>query len=214
MDPRLGDKYVPLPKKLPPKDERSSSSESSSDKDKRRRPKAILVQGPHPEDRDAFPVIESPGKPSPRRRDSGVFSVEGSPRRQYYYNAAGQRTYAPSSETSVQDLSDKFQALLMKEQLDRIDAEKAATRAKEEAIDAKAELERYKRQSWLDERERKVQDRERQHREEQKRIGDASRREVVVVQNKPPVRFADPATDALERAKDDYKRRSGRDGKY
>lgn len=144
-----------------------------------------------------------------------MFSVEGSPRRrQYYYNAAGQRTYAPSSETSVQDLSDKFQTLLMKEQLDRIEAEKAATRAKEEAIDAKAELERHKRQSWLDERERKVQDRERQHREEQKRISDAPRREVVVVQNKPPLRLVDPATDALDRAKDDYKRRSGRGGKY
>ena len=217
MDPRIGNKYVPLPKKLPLKDERSSSSESNSDKDKRRRRKAILVQGPHPEDRDAYPVVESPGSPSPRRRDSGVFSVEGSPRRrQYYYNAAGQRTYAPSSDHSVQDLSDKFQTLLMKEQLDRIEAEKAAVRAKEEANDAKAELERHKRQSWLDERERNLKDRERdrQHRGEQKRIGDAPRREVVVVQNKPPVRFADPATDALERAKDDYKRRSGRGGKY
>lgn len=85
MDPRVGDTYIPLPKPLPPKDERSSSSGSGSDKDKRRRRKVKIVQGPHPEDRDAYPVVESPGSPSPHPRDSGVFSVEGSPRRRIYY---------------------------------------------------------------------------------------------------------------------------------
>lgn len=102
----------------------------------------------------------------------------------------------------------------MKEQMDRIEAEKAALRAKEEVADVKAELERVKRQSWLDDRERKVSDREKDHRDGQKRIGDAPKREVVVVQSeRPPSRYADPAFNALDRAKDDYKRRS-RGGKY
>ena len=127
MDPRTGNKCVPLPKDLPLKDEGSSSSESNSDGDKRRRRKTIFVRGQHPEDRDAYPVVESPGNLSPSRRDSGVYSIEGSPRRRhYYYNAAGQRTYAPTGEVSTRDL-------LYRVQTPVIEAEKAGTQLREEA---------------------------------------------------------------------------------
>ena len=209
MDSRLGDSYVPLPKKLPAKDERSSSSEGDSARNIRRR-KPKIIHGPHPEDERAYPVIESPGSTaSPRRRDSGVFSIEGSPRARQYVDEHGR----PTSYSGVHDSSDRLHEALMKERLDRIEAEKAAVRAKDEAMDAKAELERYKRSSWLDDRERKVSDRERQLGDEQRRIGEAparpAPREVVVSQPRPPVRFVDDADDAMKRARDDYKRRSG-----
>ena len=209
MDPRIGEKYVPLPKKIPPKeDSRSSSSEGDKQPGRRRKPK--IIHGPHPEDDRAYPVVESPGSnPSPRRRDSGVFSIEGSPRARQYVDEFGRPTFPPSH---VHDTSDRLQEALMKERLERIEAEKAALRAKEEATEAKAELERYKRQSWIDERERKVSDREKHFQDDQRRIADAPPRpprEVVISQPKPPVRFVDDATDALNRARDDYKRRSG-----
>jgi len=212
MDPRVGDKYVPLPKKLPPKSERSSSSEDSKEGKGKRR-KAMVIQAPHLQDPEAYPIIESPSSPSPRRRDSGVFSIEGSPRR-YYYDSRGQLTYPPQNPTpsnqNIQELSDRFNDILSKKEHDRIEAQQDAIRARQEANDAKAELERVKRQSWLDDRERNVSDRERQHREEQKRISDAPKRDVVVVQPSPPARYDDTPTDALKRAKDDYKRKSGR----
>ena len=140
---------------------------------------------------------------------AGVFSIEGSPRARQYVDEHGR----PTSYGGVHDSSDRLHEALMKERLDRIEAEKAAVRAKDEAMDAKAELERYKRSSWLDDRERKVSDRERQLGDEQRRIGEAparpAPREVVVSQPRPPVRFVDDADDAMKRARDDYKRRSG-----
>jgi hypothetical protein len=211
MDPRIGDSYVPLPKKLPLKDDRSSSSEGDKDKKgKRRKPK--IIHGPHPEDERAFPVIESPGSnQSPRRRDSGVGSIESSPHARQYFDEFGRPTFGPSYSHGAIDASDRLHAELMKERLDRIEAEKAAARAKEETMELKAELERMKRSSWLDDRERKVTEREKQFEEQNRRITDAPRpaREVVVSQPKPPVRFVDDATDALNRARDDFKRRSG-----
>ncbi len=208
MDPRIGDKYVPLPKKIVPREDSRSSSSEGDKQTRRRKPK--IIHGPHPEDERAYPVVESPGSnPSPRRRDSGVFSIEGSPRARHYVDEYGRPTFPPNY---VQDTSERLQDALMKERLDRIEAEKAALRAKEEATEAKAELERYKRQSWLADRERKVIDREKHFQDEQRRITDAplrAQREVVVSQPRPPVRFVDDATDALNRARDDYKRRSG-----
>lgn len=218
MDPRLGDNYVPLPKKLPLKDERSSSSEGDKDKKgKRRKPK--IIHGPHPEDERAFPVIESPGSnQSPRRRDSGVGSIEGSPHARPYFDEFGRPTFGPSYSHGAVGASERLHAELMKERLDRIEAEKVAMRAREqaneakaEATEAKAELERLKRSSWLDDRERKISDREKQYDEQHRRITDVPRpaREVVLSQPRPPVRFVDEATDALNRARDDLKRRSG-----
>jgi hypothetical protein len=213
MDPRIGKDYVPLPKKLPPKDERSSSSEGDRDKTtKRRKPK--IIHGPHPEDERAYPTTDSPSSnPSPRRRDSGVFSIEGSPRARQYVDEYG-RPIFPASQPH--EASERLQEALMKERLDRIDAEKAAIKAKEEATEAKAELERVKRQSWLDNRERLVTDRERQFQEEQRRIADApvrAPREVVISQPKPPVRFVDEADDAIRRAREENKRRGGGGGR-
>jgi hypothetical protein len=225
---RIGNSYVPLPKKLPVKDDRSSPSgdEGRSNRGGRQRPK--IIHGPHPEDERAYPVVETPGgNPSPRRRDassnpsprrdSGVFSMDGSPRARQYHDEFGRPAFPPSHlqghREGAHEASERLHEALMKERHERLEAERAALRAKEETNEVKAELERVKRQSWLQDRERQVADREKQFHEEQRRIAEAppSRptREVVVTQPKPPVRFVDDATDALNRARDDHKRKSG-----
>jgi hypothetical protein len=217
MDPRIGDNYVPLPKKLPLKDDHSSSSEGDRDKKGRRR-KPKIIHGPHPEDERAYPVVETPSNnSSPRRRDSGVFSIEGSPLARQYVDEFGRPTFPPNyaqgHRDGAIDASERLNAELMRERLDRIEAEKIAVRAEKEATDAKAELERYKRQSWLDDRERKVTDREKQLRIDD--VPAPRTREVIISQPKPPVRFAvDEAADAIKRAQDDLKRRSGGGGRY
>ncbi|RMZ90088.1 hypothetical protein DV736_g2683, partial [Chaetothyriales sp. CBS 134916] len=65
MDPRLGDSYVPLPKKLPRKDDKSLSSDSDHQnpkkgKEKSCRRKVNIVQSYDPEDASVYPVVNSP----------------------------------------------------------------------------------------------------------------------------------------------------------
>ena len=99
------------------------------------------------------------------------------------------------------------------DKVEKTEAGNAAVRAKEEATEAKAELERYKRQKWLEDRESNPEDREGQFQDEHNRLPGPPRlhpREVVISQPRAPVRFVDEAEDAMRRARDDEKQRSGR----
>jgi hypothetical protein len=222
MDPRVGDKYIPLPKKIPKEEDRRSSSDEDHKRDRRRKPK--IIQDIHPEDARAYPVVDSsPSNRSPssrdsRKRDSGVHSMESSPR-PIYYDQYGRETYGPSitvptiaEHQQIHKLTNKLQDLEFE---NKILKEKAIT-AKEDELEAKEELQREKRRSLLDKRERdlsdKERDRERALRDDRKRIGDVPStqpRAVVVVQPRPPVRFESAGNEAHNRAKEDFKKKRG-----
>lgn len=101
-------------------------------------------------------------KPQPlRERHRRVPSVDHLPqRRQHYYNTAGQRTYAPSSDHSGHDLSNKTETFPTKETLDQIEAEDAEAQPISNPSNAFTRHERRKdlSQSSLDEWDAKVHD--------------------------------------------------------
>ena len=106
MESPLFEAYVPLPKRLPTKEEqeRSSSSEAGDRNKGGRRRKPKIIHGPHPEDEYAYPIIESlDSGQSPHERDTGVFSIEGSPRARQYVDEHGRPTLPPSYDQGHRD---------------------------------------------------------------------------------------------------------------
>lgn len=226
MSERIGDSYVPLPRELPKKTERSSGSEEESEgkrKERRRRQRKSesrpLV---HNYDEEDYPVIESPASRSSGRRDSGVFSGHVSPpsRDTKYYDSKG-RLIAPAErrmiedDTQIRDLTQQFNKIISDERMDKLDLEAKANKLQEKLNKAKAEIEQSKRESWLNEREHKLLERESGH---QKRLSQTSSREslpkrdVVVTQPlQPPATmggYDDPAANALAKAKADWNKRT------
>ncbi|ETN44420.1 uncharacterized protein HMPREF1541_10601 [Cyphellophora europaea CBS 101466] len=238
MSDRAAEEHVPLPPPVRKEGERSSSSEDGDGKRKERRRKgksydkrAPLVHNPLDED---YPVIEDTSTPSSDRRDSGVFSGRGSPRNAKYHETKGKfllpaERRSPVDDSHVQELTQQFNHILQNEHLDKLNAEARANRLEEQLNRAKAEIDQNKRADYLDQRERRISDREKSHRDEQKRLSQTSlrgnlpppRRDVVVTQPQLPIQpsggyyatpppAADPAAEALAKAKSDWnKRKSG-----
>jgi hypothetical protein len=221
MSDRLDSGYQPLPPVIP-RERHSSSDEDEQRRERRRRNKG---KGPliiH--DENDYPVVETPSSTSSHsRKDSGVFSGRGSPHTgKKYYDSKGKLIMPhserrPIDDDAVRDLTQQFNSIISDERMDRLEAEARANRLEEQLQQAKAEIEKSKRSSILDDRERKVSDRERSHREEQKRLSYSSSRgsphsrenEVVVIQQQPPMRAEpDPAMDALAKARADWNKKN------
>ncbi|RMZ83459.1 hypothetical protein DV737_g1633, partial [Chaetothyriales sp. CBS 132003] len=201
MDPRLGDSYVPLPKKLPLKDDNSWSSDSdhqnpkSKRKEKNVRREVNIIQSYNPEDRSVYPVAESPRySHSPASRSPASHSPashspashspasRGSYRRRdsefsSVEGTPGRRYFDPYGRlTYGPAVSDQhIQSLstkLHEVQLEKNEIKEEMLKTREEVLELKEELQREKRQSKLERREREVTDRERKQHEAQRRISD------------------------------------------
>lgn len=221
MSERLDGEYVPLPKKLPKDDERSGSSGDDSERRRRRKGKEKVRVVHHLDDPEIYPVVETPSTASSGRRDSGVFSGGASPRDAKYFDKKGRPITLPErrpieDDSAVQDLARQFNDIITNERLEKLDAEAKANRLQEKLNKAQAEIDQNKRASWLDDRERRVVDREKRLSQTSSRES-PSRREVVINQPSPPARRspdnANAATDVLNKARADYQRKKDRDSK-
>lgn len=217
MSDKHGDTYVPLPKELPKKDDRGSSPDED-EKKRRRQEKGKSRVVFHPDDPDYYPVVETPSTTSSERRDSGVFSGGGSPRNAKYYDTKGRALTFPErrtagDEVAVQDLTRQFNSIITNERFDKLEAEARANHLQEKLNKAQAEIEQNKRASWVEERERRVAEREKNW-EHQRQSSSGSRerprrRDVIVTQDRPPIRTDEDvaAASALASARSDLKKK-------
>lgn len=218
MSERVGDKYIPLPPELPRPGEREPSSPSEEEDEEerkehrrrsRKKDKRAVIHNPEEE----FPRVETPSTPSSGRRDSGVFSGHVSPRSLKYYDSKG-RLITPAErritndDSAVRELTQQFNKIINDERLDKLEAEAKINRLQEKLNKAQADIEASKRASLLNDRERRVEERELTYRDDQKRLSQTSsreslpKREVVVEQSR------DPAAGALAKAKKDWEKRN------
>lgn len=218
MSDRIGDSYIPLPPELPKKGERSSPSEEDDEERKehrrrqRKKDRRPVIHNPDGED---FPVIETPSTPSSGgRRDSGVFSGHVSPRSFKYYDSKG-RPIAPAErrvtigdDSEVQELTHKFTRMINDERLDKMEAEAKISHLEEKLKKAQADIHATKREGALDDRERKVSERELMYRDEQKRLSQTSSRESLPKREVVVKQSSDPAAGALAKAKKDWEKRN------